>query len=316
MPDLPVKRVDVDASHLAAAADWFVQLGEDDSAQARQAWQRWHDAAPGHRLAWERVQKMQGLLATAPPQSTKVLEQPQPTSRRHFVAGIGALVASGLGYVLMQDGAGARPVEWLATARGERRSVTLADGGRVWLGSDTRLGIDYGTSRRELHLAQGTMQLTSGSDPRQRPLRIVARDGVVLPLGTRLTMALFKAHTLVAVQEHAAEVRPLNGPALLVRAGQRLAFTRTGGQQPAPAPLAEDAWTRGLVLALDTPLAQFAEQFSLYSGQGIEVAPAIAQRLVSGTFQLDAPERSLRTLAQVLAIRADKLSDGWRLRAR
>ena len=69
-------------------------------------------------------------------------------------------------------------------------------------------------------------------------------------------------------------------------------------------------------MALDTPLPEFAAQFALYSGQAVEVAPALASRRVSGTYQIDAPERSLQTLAEVLAIRAERSAAGWRLRSR
>jgi transmembrane sensor len=64
------------------------------------------------------------------------------------------------------------------------------------------------------------------------------------------------------------------------------------------------------------PLTEFAAQFALYSGQPLEVAPALATRRVSGSFQLDAPERSLQTLAEVLAIRLDRSQPRWHLQPR
>mgnify|MGYP001551843360 CR=1 FL=1 len=314
MPEMPVTQAGIDETHLEAAADWFVRLDDDDTPTTRRAWQRWHDAAPAHRLAWQRVEKLQGLLAGAPPTTRQLLDKPEPRARRQFLTVIGVAIAAGLGYALLPAAPGAPTIEWIATAAGERRAISLPDGGRVWLSSGTRLGIAYGDNSRDLYLSQGAIQLTSGVDARGRPLRILARDGAVRPLGTRLTISTFDTRTVLAVQEHAAEVRPLNGKPVRVEAGQRVAFTPAGSGPPQATPVADDAWTRGLIMASGTPLSEFAEQFSFYSGRRVEVAPALANRRVSGTFQIDAPDRSLQTLANVLAIRVDKGADGWRLR--
>lgn len=316
MPEMPVTHAGIDDTHLAAAADWFVRLADDATPSTRRAWQCWHDAAPAHRLAWQRVEKLQGLLAGAPPKTRLLLDKPEPRSRRQFLAAVGVAIAAGLGYSLLPVAPDTAPVEWIATAAGERRALSLPDGGRVWLSSGTRLGIAYSNSSRDLYLAQGALQLSSGSDARGRPLRILARDGIVRPLGTRLTISTYDTRTVLAVQEHAAEVRPLNGTPVRVEAGQRVAFTQAGSAQPQATPVADDAWTRGLIMASGTPLSEFAEQFSFYSGRRVEVAPALANRRVSGTFQIDAPDRSLQTLADVLAIRVDKVAEGWRLRPR
>lgn len=316
---------EVDELHLAAAADWFVSLADDGGAEALHRWQLWHDAAPAHRQAWEKVERLQSLLAGAPLQAAHLLREParQPqrrtserTSRRQLLACIGVAFTTGMGWALLPAAPERAPIRWLASARGERRLVTLPDGGRAWLGSNTRVGLDYDAHRRDIYLAQGVLQLTTGSDARQRPLRIVSRDGVVRPLGTRLSISQFAAHSVLTVQQHAAQVQTSSGPVVTVQAGQRVRFASTGCGRVQRSPVADDAWTRGLLMALDTPLPEFAAQFALYSGQAVEVAPALASRRVSGTYQIDAPERSLQTLAEVLAIRAERSAVGWRLRPR
>lgn len=319
---------EVDELHLEAAADWFVSLADDGGAEALHRWQLWHDAAPAHRQAWEKVERLQGRLAGAPLQAAHLLRtpvrdsrkgksgKPERTSRRQLLACIGVVFTTGMGWALLPAAPERAPIRWLASARGERRLVTLPDGGRAWLGSNTRVGLDYDAHRRDIYLAQGVLQLTTGSDARQRPLRIVSRDGVVRPLGTRLSISQFAAHSVLTVQQHAAQVQTSSGPVVTVQAGQRVRFASTGCGRVQRSPVADDAWTRGLLMALDTPLPEFAAQFALYSGQAVEVAPALASRRVSGTYQIDAAERSLQTLAEVLAIRAERSAVGWRLRPR
>lgn len=321
MPEMSVSQAELEDLHLEAAADWFVSLSEEGSAEARRRWQAWHDAAPAHRQAWEKVERLQSLLAGVPLQASHLLRQParQPVrkSRRQLMSFVGVAIAAGMGSVFLPTAPERPATRWIATARGERRTVTLPDGGRVWLGSGTRMGVAYDGQHRDIYLAQGALQLSSGSDARRRPLRILSRDGVVRPLGTRLTVTQFAAHTVLAVQEHAAEVlthHDQHGPAVRLKAGQRVRFTATDCGRVQAAAFGDDAWTRGLLMAMDLPLPEFAAQFALYSGQVIEVAPALAGRRVSGTYQIDAPVRSLQTLADVLAIRAERTGSGWRLR--
>ena len=78
MPEVPVTTTLPPTANelpLEAAADWFLLLAEDDSPQNRRRWQRWHDADPSHRRAWEKVEKLQDLLAAAPRQAPLVFQQ-------------------------------------------------------------------------------------------------------------------------------------------------------------------------------------------------------------------------------------------------
>lgn len=329
MPEVPVSTAHDDLP-LEAAADWFLLLAADDTPATRRRWQHWHDAHPSHRRAWEKVEKLQSLLAAAPCQAPHVLQQSDRmqaerkiararSARRQVLAMLGVIATGGIGYrlaVSWKEAPAAPQIDWIVAARGERRTVGLPDGGRLWLASGSRAGIAYDASHRDLYLTAGVLQLTSGSDPQGRPLRILARDGVIRPLGTRLTVSLFDTHTVLAVQQSAAEAQPLSGSRVRVEAGQRVLFSRTASGRPETALFPEDAWTRGLLTALDMPLTEFAARFALYSGQHIEVAPALAVRRVSGTFRIDAAERSLHTLADGLGLRLDQAGDGWRLRPR
>lgn len=324
MPEMPVNASSsaADDLPLEAAADWFLLLMEDDSPENRRRWQRWHDAHPSNGWAWEKVEKLQSLLAAAPRQTPQVLRQTDRKGqrlRRQVLSMLGVVVTAGLGYRLAatwQAAPATTAIEWIVAAPGKRREVALPDGGRLWLAAGTRVGIAYDAGSRDIYLTAGALQLTSGSDPQGRKLRILARDGVIRPLGTRLTVSLFGDHTVLAVQQSAAEAQPLSGSRVRVEAGQRVIFSRTGSGRPETALFAEDAWTRGLLTALNMPLTEFADRFALYTGQHIEVAPALALRRVSGTFRLDAADRSLHTLADGLALRLEQTGAGWRLRPR
>lgn len=306
-------------AQLEAAADWFLLLVDDHSAATRARWQHWHDACAAHQLAWQKVEKLQSLLAAAPRQATRALKASPARSRRHALTTLGALgvtLAAGLLYSMLPGRPAAPQIAWTSTARGQRRALTLPDGGQLWLASDTRVGIAWHADGRDIYLSHGAIQLTSGHDAQARPLRILARDGAIRPLGTRLTVSVYPEHSTLAVQQHAAELQPLHGKPVRIEAGQRVSFSDQGCGRPERAPVAEDTWTSGMLMAINMPLPEFAARFALYSGQPLAVAPALGGRRVSGTFQIDAPERSLQTLSEVLAIRLDQRADGWHLRPR
>lgn len=317
MPEVPVSTATM-AAHalpLEQAADWFLLLAEADTPANRRRWQHWHDADPANRAAWEKVERLQSLLAGAPRQTQQVLQQAGRTSRRQVLTMLGLAVAGGLGYALYPGTPEAPQIDWIVAA-GAQREAVLPDGGRIWLAAGTRVGIAYDARHRDIYLPQGVLQLTSGRDAQGRKLRILARDGVIRPLGTRLTVSLFDGRTVLAVQEHAAEAQPLKGSLVRVEAGQRVVFSSQASGRPEKIQFAEDGWTSGLLSALNMPLTEFAERYALYTGLHIEVAPALALRRVSGTFRLDAPERSLHTLVDGLAIRLDHAGESWRLRPR
>lgn len=300
--------------HLEAAANWHVRLSAQTPSEAeRHAWQSWYDQAAEHRAAWQRVERLKDLLAQAPPQATPALGTAQGAWRRRVLASVGLLaMAAALHQAL--PWLTETPTDWQATAPGERREVRLPDGGRLLLGPATRVGIAYGRGQRDIRLEQGSLQLQTGHDDQGRPLHVWARDGLVKPLGTRFTLVQDEQDSLVAVQEHAVEVRTAEaGQPLRVEAGQRLRFSRAGADRPAPAGFADEAWTRGVLVAMDQPLAEFLRAWERQTGQVVAADPALAGRRVSGSFRVDDAQRSLATLAEQQGLKLEPQGQGWRL---
>jgi transmembrane sensor len=302
--------------HLAAAAEWLVRLGEQDAA-VQAEWRVWYDAAPEHRAAWQKVEQLQGLLAAAPLQTRSALHKAGQGSRRRLMAVCGVVFVAGALLMALPTGPAAVPVEWISTAAGERRSLQLPDGGSLLLGVNSRVGIAYGPHAREIHIAAGAIRLISGHDAQGRPLRLLARDGVIQPLGTRFSFKQDERFSVLSVQEHAVEVSgPQAQAAIRVEAGQRLVFSRTAMGRPEAAQWSDDAWTRGVLVALNTPLRQFVAQLSAQSGQRIDCDPRLADLRVSGAYRVDALESSLSTLAEAQSLRIEKQSGSWHLKPR
>lgn len=303
--------------HLEEAAGWYVRLCSGEASAVDHAeWQLWHDSSPECRAAWCRVERLQGLLSQAPAQARRSLSAAGLGRRRRLAACAGVFLVCGLAFMLSRPFEPEVQTEWISSAEGERRSLTLPDGTRLLLGSASTVGVTYSKERRQLRLQEGDIQVQTGHDVASgqpiRPLVVLARDGSVTPLGTRFTLQQNEAGTTLAVQEHAVELRLSADPGapLRLEAGQRVHFSAGGAGPLMTASGADDAWTRGQLVVLDMPLDRFAAELAHQSGKAVECDPRIAALRVSGSYLVDAPGRSLASLAALLPLRVENTAEG------
>jgi len=292
---------------LRQAARWYVQLGaEDRTAQDQAAWQAWRDSDPRHADAWQQVETLQNRLRPLPKQVGHLLMQ-QPRSRRRVLNGL-ALVGVGIGAWTLAS----TQTDWLsasqtyATLVGERRLVTLEDGSRLLLNTDTQVDVRYGPQQRTVHVVRGELQIQTARDTQARARAFVVDTphGQILALGTRFTVRLDTSASRVAVQQHAVLIQPKSGgPALQLEAHQAASFTATTVGQVQTSGFEDQAWINGRLIVLAQPLAQFARELSRYRRVPLAVDPRIAQLPVSGSFLLDEPDRSLRAAVAQLPVR-------------
>lgn len=292
---------------LHQAAHWYVQLGaEDHSAQDQAAWQAWRDSDPRHADAWRKVEALQARLRPVPQGLGRALLNP-PRNRRRVLSGL-SVVLLGLGAWMVTS----TQTDWLvpqfsySTLPGERRTIVLADGSRLLLNTHTRVLVRYGPQRRTVRLEQGELELRTASDIQQpaRPLVVETVHGQVRALGTRFTVRLDAASTRVSVQAHAVLVQPASGAgAQRVEAAQALRFTAQGAGRLEASGFEDSAWVGGQLIVLQQPLGLFAQELSRYRQQPVLVDPAVAHLLVSGSYTLDEPDRSLRAAVAQLPVR-------------
>lgn len=314
-----MSRTSAEQQALAQAADWYLRLHlEEGSAADHQSWQQWLASSPLHASAWQRVERMQSLMARAPSHARRTLQSSKGAGRRRLATLAGALLVSGLAWQGVARWQRPRDPLWLATGPGERRSWTLPDGTRVLLGALSRVGVDFSGRHRELQLQQGFLQVSTGHDPAyaDHPLRVLARDGVVRPLGTQFTLVQQQDQTALAVQEDEVELLVPGRAPLRLAAGQRVQFSAQGLGAVEAASAADSAWARGQLVVMHMRLADFVQALSRHSGRTIACDAAVAELRVSGSYLVDDPERSLRSVAAVLPVRVAPTASGFQLHAR
>lgn len=294
---------------LAEAVNWYVRLHDSNATDATRAgWQAWLAADIRHAQAWARLEQLQQRLGQAPAGAAMTLESAR-RERRIALKTLALLL--GVGVVGWQ---GYRASPWSAdylTRVGQSRQLTLADGSRLDLNTNTRVDIRFDAGQRLIHLRHGEILVETAKDP--RPLSVQTAEGRILALGTRFTVRQDDGLSRVTVTAHAVEVHPELAPQQGVRvdAGQSLSFSadRLGPLLP----MAEDAqaWTRGMLVTVDWRLADVIAELSRYRPGYLGCTPEVAELRLSGAFNLDDGDAALANLEDSLPIQVRRLTRYW-----
>lgn len=315
----------IDPSVAHAAADWLTLAMSGDMTDAeRQRLQRWRHASPDHERAWLHIEavmdRLGALESTAAHRSLSRTGAPTSAKRRRAVTALLALgMASGAGWMATESTIGRRMLANVRTATGEQRTITLDDGSRVLLNTDTAVDIAFDASRRVLRLVAGEVMITTGhaatdsGAPDSRPFIVQTRDGAIRALGTRFIVRQDDEETRVSVLESAVEVTPAQAaetPTLL-NAGERLAFTRHRVLQRASVDVAATAWTRGQLIAEDARLGDFINELARFRPGVLRCDPAVADLRFSGVFPIADTDRILALLPNSLPITVRRRTRYW-----
>lgn len=299
------------------AAHWLVLLhaGELD-AEGRQALAAWRARNPAHEQAWRAAESLAGTLRAIPPDvGMQALENGRRAQRRSIAKGIGLLLAAPTAGWLGWRQWGVDLAADFRTATGERRDVRLVDGSHLHLNTASAADVRYDAARRRVVLRSGEILVQTASDTVQpsRPFVVQTEHGLIRALGTRFIVRRESGdQTVVNVLEHAVEVQPARGGAVLrVEAGQRLRFTEHAAGQIETATAGGDAWQRGNLIADRQRLADFLAELSRHRPGVLRCAPEVADLRISGVFQLDDTDRVLAILEETQPIRVRRHTRYW-----
>ncbi len=287
----------------------MLMLDAQVSPAQRAACARWRAAAAEHEQAWlkaERVQARLGLLPQRLAMGTLNRERRQVLKQLLVLA-----ILAPAGYVGYRQ---VVPLERYATAVGERRRVTLADGTTLDLNTDSAVDVEFDQHQRLLVLQRGEILVDTGADrqsPQHRPLRVASDEGLMEALGTRFLVRQRDGSTQLSVFQGAVRVTPVHGPQQTIAAGQQLLFAARGQGSVGPAREQDSQWTQGQLIVEEMPLAEFLGELGRYRNGWLRCQPEAASLLISGAFQLDNTERILAALPATLPVRVEYRTRYW-----
>lgn len=326
------------------AAAWVWRLDDEDvSPEVRAGFEQWLRRDPRHRRAFEelggvwqsldelaeakRDEKVATFVAEEQRLYARAASKPARGRPRRWVpwamAATLAVVVGGLSWY--QRG---NESQTLATAVGQQRSATLADGSVVQLNTNTILETRFTRGQRIIRLEKGEASFKVAHNA-ERPFYVHAGDTVVRAVGTEFNVRLRDSLDVeVIVTEGKVEVTPQAGtPARTVAAAaSRPASVRpselSAGQRfeaAAASPVATIAptavsnmlaWREGAVVFDGEPLVQAIAELNRYTDTRLIVADASIQSLrVGGRFRTGDVDGFLEALTNAFPITVHRTSD-------
>lgn len=307
------------------AAEWLTLLmsgeaGDDD----RRRWQAWRAAHPDHERAWRHIEAVTQRFKSLAPHAGYQALSPHldgtpgqgPRRRKALKLLLWGAAAGTAGLLASRTQTWHQQLADHRTGTGEQRTLTLADGSRLTLGTASAIDVRFDGERRLLRLVAGEVLVatahTLGAPPDPRPLVIETAQGSIRALGTRFGVRQHGAHTGVAVLESAVEITPADGGSpQIVKAGERTSFTRSAVDAPEMLAERDTAWARGQIIADDMPLGDFLAELARYRPGIVRCDPAVAGLRLSGVFPLHDTDRILATLPNVVPVQVRRHTRWW-----
>ncbi|MBV4548436.1 FecR domain-containing protein [Pseudomonas triticicola] len=295
------------------AASWYVQFQSQPPSPAEQkAWQLWIDSDPAHLAAWNQMEQLQRHLGTLP-QDLKRRALNSGQQRRQVLKLL--LLAAGTGFVgwnVQRHTSLGNVWADYKTAVGQRRTISLADGSRIQLNTDSAIDVSFDAAQRLIQLRAGEILVQTGKLGDQRPFYVQTRDGRIQALGTRFSVHQMPNSTRVGVMEDRVSVQPAQAStaALILNAGEGADFdSRHIGLRPFQA--SEVAWINGQLIVLDARLGDVIAELGRYRSGVLHCDRRARDLRVSGTFRLDSTDAVLANLKASLPINVRYFSRYW-----
>lgn len=297
------------------AIGWYVRLSSGEASEIEQAqWRAWYEADIDHQQAWARLQGLQQSLQRVPAAISLPTLQGVSQGRRSLLKGIAVLgIGSGLAYGMVREHPWSNWLAQYRTGTGEQREVRLADGSQVWLNTATALDAHYDSQVRMLSLHEGEILVqTAKEHAARRAFYVVTEHARIQALGTRFIVRKLADATLVAVLEHAVEIRLGNGlNATRLEAGQQVLIRHGQVGEIATVDANIAAWQQGQIIAVDWPLAELVAELARYRSGWLRCDPAVAALKVSGVYPVHDTDRALLALRQSFPLKVVKTTRYW-----
>lgn len=293
------------------AARWLERrIAEDWNVADQAALDAWLEENTAHRIAYLRLEAVWTRTYQFAP-----LRRRQPLPRQDgFRARFGRLAAGliviaalggGLSFLLR-----APEQKTFTTGLGERETITLADGSKIELNTESALRL-AANDPRKVWLDRGEAFFQVRHDDKH-PFVVTAGNQRVTDLGTKFSVRRDSDRMRVAVVEGKVSVAPVAGhiQPVLLKAGEVGLASREGVSRSRKAIVEledESAWQKGLFIFHHTTLAEAASQYNRYNRAKIVIANAQAARLtINGALPTNDVDAFVRLTQKFFDLRVER----------
>jgi transmembrane sensor len=277
----------------------------------------WLNESSAHRAAywrledaWSHASRLSALRAPSP----------QPAARRRFlpilartaavIAVCSALGVIGAKYLLSPE------TRAYATGLGGHKTITLPDGSRIELNTNTVLRVTVSTDKRTVWLDKGEAYFQIKHDA-AHPLVVFAAGHRITDLGTKFLIRQDEDHIEIALIEGRARL-DTDGASARARStvltpgdvAIATADTMSVTQRPAQKLTNELGWRQGQLVFTETTLGDAAAEFNRYNVTKLMVSdPAVARMKINGTFPTAGAEMFARVAQHILQLQVVRRGD-------
>jgi len=315
-PATDKERIEAEASRL------LVRLNLDPDEAEREAICRWIDSSPTHAVAFARAEaaweSAERLKASAQDNPALVdlgpaerLPEPTGISNRMLAAAMIALfvflAAVGVTIRTLND------VDKYSTGIGEVKDITLSDGSRMHLNSDTTAEVRYTDNGRKVHIVRGEASFDVAHDT-ARPFDVEARSAMIRAVGTAFNVRMRQSLVELTVTQGTVQVRSGSATPHHVGAGsgavirpRTILLTHLGKNVIDQ----RMAWREKMVELDGETIDQAVAEFNRYRDQPMLIGDARVSALrIGGRFRTTDSKEFLAALQVSLPIRAVAGQDG------
>lgn len=299
---------DVDDSDAlrSEAVDWLVRIkAAPGDTSVRTGLETWLASSEAHRRAYRSVERVWtlsgGLPAAIPSVSGNVVELPRVRRTRRVWGLAAALVAACVALWFFPSLKLHFQADHL-TGVAELRELTLEDGSVVHLDAASAIAVRYDKARREVELLAGQAFFKVVS-ARDRPFVVKAGNVAVTVKGTAFDVGSSRDGVSVAVQSGIVEVLVSGGERNVLstlRRGERLVVDRQGEfarSEVSPDDVA--SWREHRLVVDGATLGEVVDELGRHHRGVILVSDrALAERRITGVFDLRRPLEALQTVAR------------------
>jgi transmembrane sensor len=323
-----------------SAAEWLARHdGGDWGGLQQQEFEAWLAVSLAHRVAYLRLssawQRADRLGALRPAAASEAIEPPSAlpaaaTRHRWPMRSPMQQIAASLAVAVMLGGAwfgwqgvqrGSDPSgEAYSTAIGSHESLTLADGSRLMLNTDTRLRTAVGAATRTVWLDKGEAYFDIAHDA-SRPFVVLAGDRRITVLGTRFSVRRRAGQVDVLVEEGRVQVEPQAArssaaPTIVTR--NQAVVSRDSDVllvSKAPAQISQAlSWRHGKLVLDQMTLAEAATEFNRYNRKKLVIDDAaLGSVRIGGSFDSGNIQGFAALMQTVLGVAVRDTGDEIRL---
>jgi transmembrane sensor len=302
---------DVELTRLEEAAHWLERL--ESGRGSEEAFERWR-SDPANARAFVKVSATSQWISQNLPKTLSKAPSPKSkgVTRRWWLSGAAAAVTVVAGGYLALGLTTGRAEAM--TAVGERSSLSLPDGGRIDINTDSKVRWHFGKQMRQIWLDRGEISVSVQADQRDFVVR-AGKEEITLAPG-QYNLRLKETGVEMAVERGEGRVTSKITPVQnIVRAGEISSVSdhqahRVTSANPETFEVLT-AWKNDEIVLDGVTLAAAVSEYNRYLTQKITIAdPHIGSIRIGGRFTTKDPTIFITSLRSSFGIRAERGKDG------